>query len=185
MEGNLKPDIKRNDRLANILIAATSIVIFVAIVALDRRTIQVPYPFSFDVHVFASLNALINSCVTVVLIAALVAVKRKNYLLHKRLMLTAILLSVLFLLSYIAHHLWAGDTTFGGTGLIRYFYYTILISHIILAAVILPFILITAYRGLSGNYSRHKKIARYTWPLWLYVSISGVLVYLFISPYYT
>jgi len=123
--------------------------------------------------------------VTITLVAALLAVKKKNYVLHKRLMLSAILLSVLFLLSYICHHLWAGDTKFGGEGSIRYLYFFILITHIVLAAIILPFILITAYRGLNGSYSRHKKIARISWPLWLYVSITGVLVYLMISPYYT
>ena len=99
-------------------------------------------------------------------------------------MLTAIILSVLFLVSYIAHHLLAGDTVYGGEGSIRYFYYFILITHIILAAIILPFILFTAYRSLTGEYDKHKKLARYTWPLWLYVSVTGVLVYLMISPYY-
>lgn len=181
----LPPVIKRNDKLANWLIALVSVIIFAAIVALDSKVVRIPYPFGFDVHYFATANAIINSFVTLSLIAALLAVKKKNFVLHKRLMLTAILLSVLFLLSYICHHLWAGDTSFGGTGAVRYVYYFILITHIILAAVILPFILVTAYRGLSGNYEKHKKIARISWPLWLYVSITGVLVYLLISPHYT
>lgn len=180
----LQPAIKKNDKLANWLIALVSIIIFGAIVALDSKMLQVPYPFGFDVHYFAAANAIINSTVTITLLAALVAVKKKNYVAHKQLMLSAILLSVLFLLSYICHHLWAGDTQFGGTGSIRYVYYFILITHIVLAAVILPFILVTAYRGLNGSYAQHKKIARISWPLWLYVSITGVLVYLMISPYY-
>ena len=99
-------------------------------------------------------------------------------------MFAAMYLSIIFLISYIAHHLLAGDTKFGGEGTIRYVYFTLLITHIILAAVILPFILFTAYRGLTGEYEKHKKLSRYTWPLWLYVAISGPLVYLLISTYY-
>jgi putative membrane protein len=94
-------------------------------------------------------------------------------------------LSVAFLVSYIAHHLLAGETKFGGTGAIRYVYFILLSTHILLAAVILPFILFTAYRGLTGEYEKHRKLAKYTWPLWLYVAITGPLVYLMISPYYT
>lgn len=114
-------------------------------------------------------------------------------------MITAILLSVLFLISYIGHHLLAGDTRYGDSnhdgivsdieklqaGGLRTFYYIILITHIPLAAVILPFILFTAYRALIGEYERHKKLVRITWPIWFYVAISGVIVYYMISPYYT
>src|SRR5690606_19149516 len=122
--------------------------------------------------------------VSVLLIAALVAVKNKRYFLHRRLMLTAMALSVLFLMSYVCHHLFAGDTKFGGEGTIRYVYFFILITHILLAAIILPFILFTSYRAMIAEWPRHRKLARITWPIWLYVSVSGVLVYLFISPYY-
>jgi putative membrane protein len=114
-----------------------------------------------------------------------VAVKQKSYVMHKRIMLWAMVLSILFLISYIAHHLLAGETKFGGEGTIKYIYYIILATHIPLAAIILPFILFTAYRSLIGEYDKHKKLARYTWPLWLYVSITGVLVYVLISPYYS
>lgn len=99
-------------------------------------------------------------------------------------MLLAMGLSVLFLLSYVVHHLLAGDTKFGGEGTIRYVYFLILITHIILAAVILPFILFTAYRAMIGEYNVHKKIARITWPIWFYVSVTGPIIYLLISPYY-
>ena len=113
-------------------------------------------------------------------------------------MLTAISLSVLFLLSYIAHHLLAGDTRYGDinhdgivsldektlAGNLRMVYYFILITHIPLAAIILPFILFTAYRALTGEYDKHKKLVRITWPVWFYVAITGVIVYLMISPYY-
>ncbi len=178
----LTPSLKKNDKQANILIITVSFVVFAAVVLLSRYKLILN--LGFNVHVFALFNAIINSTVTVLLLWALWAVKQKNYVLHKKIMLAAILLSVLFLVSYIAHHLLAGETKFGGGGSIRYFYYFILTTHIMLATIILPFILFTAYRSLTGEYARHKKLARYTWPLWLYVSITGVLVYLMISPYY-
>ncbi len=179
----LTPVLKKNDKQARLLILTVSFVVFAAVVILSR--IQLKVDLGFNIHVFALINAVINSCVSVLLIAAFAAVKQKNYERHKKLMLVAIVLSVLFLVSYIAHHLLAGDTKFGGEGAIRYIYFFILITHIFLAAVILPFILFTAYRSLTGEYAKHKKLARYTWPLWLYVSITGVVVYLLISPYYT
>lgn len=178
----LKPVLKQNDKQARLFIYTVSFVVFAAVVVLSR--VQLEVDLGFDVHVFALINAVINSIVSVLLIVALIAVKNKNYVQHKNIMYGAIILSVLFLVSYIAHHLLAGDTVYGGEGSVRYFYYFILITHIFLAAIILPFILFTAYRSLTGQYDKHRKLARYTWPLWLYVSITGVLVYLFISPYY-
>jgi putative membrane protein len=174
---------KKNDQWARIFIFAVSIIVFVSIVALGRIKLQVNP--GFDVHLFATINAILNSLVSVFLLAAFVAVKNKKYLLHKRLMISAIMLSCLFLVSYICHHLLAGETKFGGTGAIRYFYYFILGTHIILAGIILPFILFTAYRALVGEWAKHKKLARITWPVWLYVAITGVLVYWLISPYYS
>ena len=138
----------------------------------------------FDEHIFAKINAAINSTVSVLLLLALLAVKNKKYLLHKRIMITAIILSCLFLVSYICHHLFTGETKFGGEGNIRYVYYFILGTHIILAAVILPFILFTAYRSMIGELAKHKKLARITWPIWFYVAVTGVVVYFMISPYY-
>jgi putative membrane protein len=99
-------------------------------------------------------------------------------------MLWALGFSVIFLLSYICHHLLTGETAYGGSGLIKIVYYFILITHIVLAGLILPFILFTAYRGLTAEYDKHKKLARITWPLWLYVAVTGVVVFLMISPYY-
>ncbi|MBS1589118.1 MAG: DUF420 domain-containing protein [Bacteroidetes bacterium] len=179
----LSPVFKKNDKVARMLIVLVSILVFGAIAMLSRFKVSVN--LGFDVHVFATVNAIINSCVSVLLILAFIAIKKRNFKLHRSLMLSAILLSVLFLISYIAHHLFAGDTKFGGEGSIRYFYFFILITHILLASIILPFILFTAYRALSGDYVKHKKLARFTFPLWLYVSITGVLVYLLISPYYS
>lgn len=192
------PALKKNDKRANWIIAIISVVIFLVVASLSRIP-PPPFPFSFNVHVFALINSIINSAVAILLVAGLVAVKQKQYVLHKNIMLIAIVLSVLFLVFYIGHHLFAGDSKFGdinhdnilteaekaAVGGIRYFYYFILITHIILAAVILPFILFTAYRALTGEYGRHKKLARYTWPLWFYIAVTGVLVYWMIAPYYS
>ncbi len=193
----LAPTIAKNDLKARILIFTVSVIVFVAVIILSRVHWQVDLPF--DVHLFALANATINSLVAILLVAALVAVKQQRFKTHRNLMVTALTLSVLFLLSYIAHHLLAGDTKFGDTnhdgmvsaaekdaaGSTRTLYYVILITHIPLAGLILPLILFTAYRGLTGEYIRHKRLARITWPLWFYVAITGVLVYYFIQPYYS
>jgi putative membrane protein len=178
----LPPSIKKNDKLAYILIFTVSIIVFAAVVLLSKVTIN--WNLGFDKHIFARLNALINSFVALLLIGSLAAVKDKRYRTHKNLMLWAIGFSVLFLISYICHHLFTGETTYGGTGLPKLVYYFVLITHIVLAGIILPFILFTAYRGLTADYHRHKKLARLTWPLWLYVAITGVVVFFMINPYY-
>lgn len=174
--------ITKNDRLARKLIYAVSVVVFVAVVLLGRTKLDVN--LGFDEHVFARINAVLNSMVAVLLLAGLIAAKQRKYIRHRKIMLWAIGLSLLFLISYICHHLFAGETQFGGQGAIRYVYYVILITHIILAAVILPFILFTAYRGLIQENAAHRKLARITWPVWMYVAITGPVVYLLISPYY-
>lgn len=192
----LAPVLNKNDKQAKWLIAVFSFVVFAAVVLLSRVKLEVD--LGFDVHVFAKLNAFINSVVTVLLIAGLIVVRQGKWLLHKRIMMTAMVLSILFLVSYICHHLFAGDTKFGdvnhdgivdaaekaAAGSLRTVYYIILGTHIPLAGIILPFILFTAYRALISEWPRHKKLAKITWPIWLYVAITGVLVYLFISPYY-
>lgn len=178
----LDPVLQKNDRKAALLIWIFSVVVFGAVVALGA--IKLKIDVGFNVHVFATINAVINTIVTILLAAALVTVKLKKYELHKKLMLTAMVLSVLFLVSYICHHLLAGDTKYGGQGALRYIYFFILATHIFLAAIILPFILFTAYRALIAEFPQHKKLARITWPIWFYVSMTGVIVYLFISPYY-
>ncbi|MGN6800671.1 MAG: DUF420 domain-containing protein [Ginsengibacter sp.] len=192
-----KPVLEKNDKKARIFIWSVSIVAFFAIAALSGIKLNVDLPF--NPHVFAAFNAVVNSCVALLLVAALIAVKNKHYLLHKKIMVAAILLSVLFLISYVCHHLFSGETKFGDlnhdgilsadeklkAGSLRYFYYAILLTHIPLAGIILPFILFTAYRALSGDYKKHKKLSRITWPIWFYVAVSGVAVYLLISPYYS
>jgi putative membrane protein len=183
MNNLLPAAIKKDDKTARLLILTVSAVVFSAVVILSN--VKLEADLGFNVHVFATINAVINSMVSILLLAALNAVKRKHYVAHRNLMMSAMVLSVLFLVSYIAHHLLSGNTTFGGTGAIRYVYFFILITHIFLAAVILPFILFTAYRGLTAEYPAHRKLARITWPIWFYVSVTGVVVYLMISPYYT
>ena len=178
----LPASIKKNDSLAKSLIYTVSFVVFTAVVLLGR--IQIDADLGFNIHVFAKANAVINTIVSILLVSALVAVKQGRYSLHKRLMFAAIAMSVLFLVSYICHHLLAGDTSYGGQGPIRYLYYFILITHIVLAAVILPFILFTSYRALVAEWPAHRRLAKFTWPVWFYVSVTGVIVYLMISPYY-
>lgn len=192
-----QPVLEKNDKTARIVIWAVSIITFFAIAALSGIKLNVNLPF--NPHLFAAFNAVVNSCVAILLIAGFIAVKKKHYLMHKRIMIAAIILSVLFLISYVCHHLFSGETRFGDlnhdgfispnekllAGSLRYVYYAILITHIPLAGIILPFILFTAYRALSGDYKKHKKLSRITWPIWFYVAVSGVVVYLLINPYYS
>ena len=187
---------QKNDNKARVLIFVFSAIVFSAVVLLSRIKLEVN--LGFDVHLFALVNAVINSCVALLLIVALVAVKRKEYQLHKNLMMVAMVLSILFLVSYICHHLFAGDTRFGdvnhdgviddiekaAVGSSRMIYYIILGTHIPLAGIILPFILFSAYRALTGEFDKHKKLVRITWPVWFYVAVTGVVVYWLISPYY-
>ena len=179
----LQPVWQRNDAKARKIILVFSAFVFIAITALSRVKLEVN--LGFDPHFFAMMNAILNSCVTILLVAALVAVKGRKYELHKRLMLLAMALSILFLISYICHHLFTGETRYGGEGNLKTLYYIILFTHIPLAGLILPFILFTAYRGLTADWSAHRKMARITWPIWLYVAITGVIVYVMISPYYS
>ncbi len=192
----LEPSLQKNDKKAGWLIGVFSVVVFTAVVLLSRFKLEVN--LGFDVHIFAAINAGLNSAIAVLLVAALIAIKNQKYRLHKWLMMTALIFSVLFLVSYITHHLLAGEARFGDSnhdGIVsedekaavdglRMIYFLILGTHIFLAAVILPFILFTAYRALTAEYPLHKKLARITWPLWLYVAITGPVVYFMISPYY-
>ena len=192
----LQPSLEKNDAKAKVLIWTVSIIVFVAVAVLSKVKLTINLPF--NVHVFATVNAVINSLVAVLLVAGLITAKAKNYEVHRKIMLSAIVLSVLFLLSYICHHLLAGETKYGdidGDGILslnetamagstRTLYYILLITHIPLAAIILPFILFTAYRALTGEYEKHKKLVRITWPVWFFVAVSGVVVYWMINPYY-
>lgn len=177
-----RPTLLRPEAGVKRLIWIFSAIVFVAVVVLNR--VQIPAPDGLDVHLFARINAVLNSLVSLLLIAGLLTARAGRWKAHRGVMLAAMTLSLLFLVSYILHHLFAGETIYGGTGAAKVLYYIILFSHIVLAATSLPFILFTAYRGLSARYAEHRKLARRVWPVWLYVSVSGVVVYFLISPYY-
>ena len=130
------------------------------------------------------IYATINGLTSLLLIAAVWAVKNKKIQLHEKLMKTAIGFSVLFLVMYVAYHMTSESTKYGGEGILRTIYFIVLLSHILLSIVVIPFVLITYVRAITNNIELHKKIAKYTFPLWLYVTITGVVVYLMISPYY-
>jgi putative membrane protein len=132
-------------------------------------------------HFLPLLNAILNTTTFVLLIVGLIFILKKNRKIHMRIMWTAFSLSVLFLISYLTLHFEVGEVHFIGKGLIRPIYFTILITHIILAAAVVPLVLITLYRASIGSYNKHRKIARWTWPIWLYVSITGVIVYLMLA----
>ena len=137
-------------------------------------------PLSFLPPIYAGINGL----TALVLVVAVIAIKNEKRILHENLMKFAIALSVLFLGMYVAYHMTSDSTKFGGEGAIKYIYYFILITHICLSIIIIPLVLITFVRALSKRFDQHKKIARITFPIWLYVAVTGVIVYLMISPYY-
>ena len=137
-------------------------------------------PLSFLPPIYATINGM----TAVILIAAVMAVRRGNREVHERLMKFAITLSVMFLAMYAAYHMTSDSTPYGGEGVIRYVYFFILITHILLSIAIIPLVLISYVRALAERFDKHRKIARIAYPIWLYVAITGVVVYLMISPYY-
>ncbi len=161
------------------LIIALSIIIPVAVAALFGIKIE-GVDFSFLPPIYATINGI----TAMVLVISLMAIKNKLIGLHQRLNTFAIVLSCAFLVMYIMYHVTSGETKFGGQGAVRYVYFALLISHIALSVIVIPFVLFTYVKGMSMNIASHKKLARITWPMWLYVSISGVVVYMMISPYY-
>lgn len=138
-------------------------------------------PLSFLPPIYATINGLTAIC----LVIAVSAIKRGNVKLHENLIKLCMVFSSAFLIMYVAYHMTSESTSFGGEGTIRYIYFFILVTHIILSIIIIPFVLFTFVRGIAGAYERHKKLARITYPMWLYVAVTGVIVYLMISPYYT
>ena len=168
----------------NKLIIAVSIVVPLVVAILFGVKLK---DFGFDVEPLSFLPpiyATTNGFTAVLLVAAVIAIKNGNRKLHERLMTTAITLSVAFLVMYVAYHMTADSTKFGGEGTIKYVYFFILFTHIVLSIAIIPMVLITYVRALAKNFDKHKKIARITFPIWLYVAVTGVVVYLMISPYY-
>ena len=168
----------------NKIIIALSIVIPVAVAILFGINLR---KLGFDVEPLSFLPpiyATINGFTAVFLVAAVVAIKKGKRTLHERLMKFAIACSVAFLVMYVAYHMTSDSTKFGGEGAIKYVYFFVLITHIVLSIIIIPLVLITYVKALAQRFDKHKKIAKITFPIWLYVAVTGVVVYLMISPYY-
>jgi putative membrane protein len=162
-----------------------SVVIFVAVVILNKKILPVPETIPDFVYKLPKLNAMINGTCSLLLLLSLYMIKEKNIAVHKKLNIITFVLSSIFLLSYITYHWLAQETAYPLDNPLRPVYLTILISHIILAAIVLPLILLSFHKGLQMQVEKHKKIVRWSFPIWLYVTVTGVIVYLMISPYYT
>lgn len=163
----------------NVYIVILSIAIPIVVALMFNIKLDVQLPI-FLPPIYATINAATG----VLLIIAVWAIKNKKRLLHERLMKTAILCSVVFLMMYLAYHMTSDSTKFGGEGGIKFIYLFILLTHILLSIVVIPFVLLTYVRAITNDFEKHKKIAKITFPLWLYVAVSGVVVYVLISPYY-
>ena len=162
------------------LITAVSVLIPVVVAVLFTVRLPNVAPLDFLPPIYASINAL----TAMILVVVFVAIRQKKIKLHESLMKSAIALSLVFLVMYVAYHMTSDPTPYGGDGMLRYIYYFILISHIILSIGIIPMVLVTYVRAISKRFVDHKKISVITFPIWLYIAITGVVVYLMISPYY-
>jgi putative membrane protein len=165
-------------------IILVSIIIPVAVVLLFSIRLK---DFGINVEPLTSLPpiyAAINGITAVLLVSAVIAIKNGNRAIHERLMKLAILCSVVFLLMYVAYHMTTESTKYGGEGMIRYVYYFFLITHVVLSVAVIPLVLFTYVKALAGQFENHKKLAKITFPLWLYIAVTGVIVYLMIAPYY-
>ncbi len=172
------------DKLVFRLVHGLSIIVFLAVVILNRKSTSRTRYYSCLYIFLPKLNAIINGTCSVLLLISLYQIKRRNIVAHKRLNILTFVLSSLFLVSYILFHYFVKETSYGGEGLIRIVYYVILVTHIILAAAVLPLILLSFYRGLQNDVFRHRRLVRWSYPIWLYVTVTGVIVYLMIAPYY-
>lgn len=171
--------IKRMNRVAIILSIAVPLLVAIL---MNPRMPKLTLPF--DPYILPPFYATTNAVTAVVLILAIIFIKQGKIALHQRMIFIAIGLSAVFLISYILYHSSTQPTSYGGQGIMRSIYYFLLISHIILSAVVVPFVLFTFIRGFTRQDERHRKIAKWTFPLWLYVAVTGVICYLMISPYY-
>ncbi|BDB51882.1 DUF420 domain-containing protein [Flavobacterium ammonificans] len=178
-------DISNVDKKYNTLIVFVSVLIPIVVAILFTVKLK---DFGFEVEPLSFLPpiyATINGITAVVLVAAVLAIKKGNRKVHERLMTFAIALSLAFLVMYVAYHMTSDSTKFGGEGWIKFVYFFILISHILLSIAVIPLVLFTYVRALAAKFDQHKKIAKITFPIWLYVAVTGVVVYLMIAPYYT
>jgi putative membrane protein len=179
-------------------VAAVSVFVFVVVLVLNRHLIPAPSTVPGFVQYLPKLNAVLNGTCSILLLISLYFIRQKNITMHKRINILTFCLSSLFLVSYILFHYLKPETLYGdidgngilsdtekaAAGSVRYIYYVILTSHIILAATVLPLILLSFYRGLQMQVEKHKKLVRWAFPIWLYVTVTGVIVYIMISPYY-
>jgi putative membrane protein len=172
-------EIKYNKVIIALSIAIPAVVALLFGVNLRKMGFDVQ-PLSFLPPIYATTNGL----TAFILIGAVVAIKNGNRKLHENLMKTAIACSVAFLAMYVAYHMTSDSTKFGGEGIVKYIYYFILITHILLSVIIIPLVLTTYVKAWSEQFDKHKRIAKITFPIWLYVAVTGVVVYLMISPYY-
>ncbi|MFN8273941.1 MAG: DUF420 domain-containing protein [Flavobacteriaceae bacterium] len=190
MDNNQSPEIIESadkssvETKFNKFIIAVSIIIPVAVAILFTVKLKdfgiIVEPFSFLPPIYATINGI----TAVVLVTAVYAIKKGNIKLHEKLMVLAIALSVVFLVMYVIYHMTADVTKYGGEGVMRLVYFFLLISHIILSIGVIPLVLVTYVRALAERFDRHKKLAKITFPIWLYVAVTGVIVYLMIAPYY-
>lgn len=174
-----------SDKLVFRTVMAISAVVLIAVIILNKKILPVPEVIPSFVYQLPKLNAFINGTCSVLLLLSLYFIKQKNIVVHKKINITTFVLSSLFLISYITYHWMAEETKFPVDNPLRPIYLTILISHIILAALVLPLILLSFHKGLQMQVEKHKKLVRWSYPIWLYVTVTGVVVYLMISPYYT
>jgi putative membrane protein len=165
------------------LVAILTVVI-VALVAVLFFLPAYDGEIGFNVKILPMLNAIFNSFTFLSLVVALVAIKRKNIKMHRTFVGMAFLTTTLFLVSYVTYHYLTESTPYGGEGILRGIYFFILLTHIVLAVVVVPLALLSVVRGMTGQIEKHRKISKWTMPIWLYVSLTGVIVYLMISPYY-
>lgn len=174
-----QPDIQLEKKM-NLLAYVVSVVVLL-LVGLMRR---VKFDLGIDFHFLPPFHASLNALTAVILLGALYFIKNKQIENHRKAIYAAMVCSALFLISYVLYHFTTPETRFGGVGAIRTVYFILLITHVVLAALILPFILLTFNRAYTGQYERHKKMARWVFPLWLYVAITGPVCYLMLKPYY-
>lgn len=172
------------DKLVFRIIMAVSVVVLVAVIILNKKILPVPETIPAFVYKLPKLNAMINGTCSLLLLLSLYFIRQKDIVTHKKINVIAFSLSSLFLISYITYHWLAQETSFPLDNPLRPVYLIILISHIILAAVVLPLILLSFHKGLQMQVEKHKKLVRWSFPVWLYVTVTGVIVYMMISPYY-
>ena len=180
MEAN-KALVKKLDRIAIVI----TVLVLALVVALRYIPAIAEGALPFDIHTLPALHAVLNTLTAISLMTSIYFIKKKNVKLHQRMVYVAMGLSAVFLLSYVTYHLVTEPTNFGGEGAIKVIYFILLITHILTAAIILPFILFTFIRGYAMDIPAHKRIAKWTFPLWMYVAITGPICYLMLMPYYS